>query len=124
MLGQDSVAVLKELKGCIREWLAESNGLWQNTDHVFPSTAGTPIDPSNLIWQFWQLFILAGLLPIRFQGLRDTAAALMLNNRIDVLVFSKCQGHAKPSITLEVYGHLLPSIHEEAAERLNKHKMV
>jgi integrase len=48
--------------------------------------------------------------------LRHTAASLMLNNGVDVLVASQRLGHAQPSITLDVYGHLMPSIQNEAAE--------
>ena len=32
----------------------------------------------------------------------------MLNNGIPVLIVSRRLGHAKPSITLDVYGHLIP----------------
>ena len=47
---------------------------------------------------------------------RHTAAALMLNNKVDVLVASRSLGHANPGITLNVYGHLLPGSTEEAAK--------
>ena len=40
----------------------------------------------------------------------------MLKNDVDVLVASKRLGHAKPSIALDVYRHLMPSIHAEAAD--------
>jgi hypothetical protein len=39
----------------------------------------------------------------------------MLNHGIPVLVVSKRLGHSKPSITIDVYGHLIPSRQEEAA---------
>lgn len=45
-----------------------------------------------------------------------TAASLMLNNGVDVLVASQRLGHAHPSITLDVYGHLMPSMQNEVAE--------
>ncbi len=44
----------------------------------------------------------------------------MLNNGVDVLVASKRLGHAKPSITLDVYGHLLTSVQNEVAEKMEK----
>lgn len=43
----------------------------------------------------------------------------MLNNNIGVLAASQRVGHAKPSITLDVYGHLMPAIQNEAAEVLD-----
>jgi hypothetical protein len=43
----------------------------------------------------------------------------MLNNGIPVLVVSKMLGHAKPSTTLNVYGHLTPGMQAEAAELMD-----
>ena len=83
--------------------------LWKEIDLVFPSTIGTPIDPTNILRKFRQLLKKAGLPRVRFHDLRHTSASLMLNNGVDVLVASKRLGHAKPSITLNVYGHLLYS---------------
>jgi len=44
----------------------------------------------------------------------------MLNNGVDVFVASKRLGHAKPSITLDVYGHLLTSVQYEVGEKMDK----
>jgi len=48
--------------------------------------------------------------------LGEQAASLMLNHGIPVLIVSKRLGHSKPSITIDVYGHLIPSKQEEAAQ--------
>jgi integrase len=98
---------------------AEKSGqLWKDQNFVFPSTVGTPMDPTNLLKAFRKLLRLAGLPKIRFHDLRHTAASLMLNNGVDVLIASQRLGHAKPSITLDVYGHLIPSMQSHAAEVL------
>lgn len=115
-LGVDSIEVLKKQKQRITEWKGATNGLWQDTDHLFPSSVGTPMDPTNMLRFFRTILKDAGLPKIRFHDLRHTAASLMLNNGVDVLVASKRLGHAKPSITLDVYGHLIPSIQAEAAD--------
>ncbi len=44
----------------------------------------------------------------------------MLNNGVEILAVSQRLGHANPSITLDVYGHLLPSLQSEAAEIMDK----
>ena len=118
-LGAKSVAVLQEHKARLSQEEAKHNGLWQETDFVFTSTIGTPIDPSNLIRQFRQLLKQAGLPKIRFHDLRHTAASLMLSNGVEVLAASQRLGHAKPSITLDVYGHLMPSLQDKAAEAMD-----
>jgi integrase len=43
----------------------------------------------------------------------------MLNNGIPVIVVSRRLGHAQPSITLDVYGHLIPSKQQKAAEKMD-----
>jgi len=44
----------------------------------------------------------------------------MLNNGVDVLVASQRLGHAHPSITLNVYGYLMPSMQNKAANLLDE----
>jgi len=87
---------------------------------VFPSTIGTPIDPTNILKKFRKLLKQAELPRIRFHDLRHTSASLMLNNGVDVFVASKRLGHAKPSITLDVYGHLLSSGQDEVANKIEE----
>ena len=55
-----------------------------------------------------------------FHDLRHTSASSMLNNGVDILVASRRLGHSKPSVTLDVYGHLLVTAQNEAAEKLEK----
>lgn len=52
---------------------------------------------------------------LRFHDLRHTAASLMLNNGVPPIVISRILGHAKPSITMDIYGHLLSSMQTQAA---------
>jgi integrase len=52
--------------------------------------------------------------------LRHNAASLMLNNGVPVIVVSRRLGHSQPSITLDVYGHMIPSIHREMADMMDK----
>ena len=49
-----------------------------------------------------------------------TSASLMLNNGVDVYVASKGLSHAKPSITLDVYGHLLNTAQNEVANKIEE----
>ena len=78
------------------------------------------MDPSNLLRKFRQSVNNARLKRIRFYDLRHTSASLMMNNGVDVLVASKRLGHAKPSITLDVNGHLLSSRQNEVADKIER----
>jgi integrase len=51
--------------------------------------------------------------------LRHTSASLMLNHDIPVIIVSHRLGHARASITSDVYGHLLPNMQDEAAEMID-----
>jgi len=57
---------------------------------------------------------------IRFHDLRRTAASLMLNNGVPILVASRRLGHARPSITLDIYGHLIPNKQAETAQLMDQ----
>ena len=87
---------------------------------IFPSQKGTPADRDNLRRHFKSLLSEAGLPEIRFHDLRHTAASLMLNNGVPVIVVSRRLGHAKPSITLDIYGHLIPTKQREAASLMDQ----
>lgn len=62
----------------------------------------------------------AGIIRVRFHDLRHTAASLILNNGIPVIVVSKILGHSKPSITLDICGHLYHEMQREAARLMDE----
>jgi integrase len=62
----------------------------------------------------------ARMLRVRFHDLRHTAASLMLNAGIPLIEVSRRLGHSRASITLDIYGHLIPSMHIDTAERIDE----
>jgi integrase len=58
----------------------------------------------------------AKIKPITFHGLRHTHATLLLKSGVPVHVVSARLGHAKPSITLDTYCHLLGGEDNDAAK--------
>jgi len=93
---------------------------WVEHDLVFPSLMGNPTDQRNLIRFFKRLLKRAGLPDIRFHDLRHTAATLMLLNGIPLIVVSRRLGHSKPSVTLDIYGHYIPGMQQEAASLMDE----
>ncbi len=55
---------------------------------------------------------------IRLHDLRHTAITNAIEQGEDVLLVSAFAGHAHPSTTVNVYGHLLPGRVREAARRM------
>ena len=42
------------------------------------------------------------------------------NHGIPVMIVSRRLSHARPSITLDIYGHLIPGMQEEAAQMIDE----
>jgi len=78
------------------------------------------MDPSNLRKDFYRQITGADLPKIRFHDLRHTAASLMLNNSFPPIIVSRILGHVKPSITLDLYGHLFHEVQGEVAEIMDE----
>ena len=89
---------------------------WKDNNLIFPNTVGNPLDPSNLRLDFNRIISKTNLPKIRFHDLRHTAASLMLNNDVPLIVVSRILGHSKPSTTLDIYGHLYNEMQGEAAK--------
>ena len=87
---------------------------------MFTSTIGTPVQDRMLRKQFKRLVKEAGLPEIRFHDMRHTAASLMLNHGVPLIVASRRLGHARASITLDIYGHLIPSMQQETADLMDR----
>ena len=65
------------------------------------------LDPNYVTDTFVKEVAAAGLKPITFHGLRHTHITLLLKSGVPVHVVSARAGHAKASITLDTYSHLL-----------------
>ena len=53
---------------------------------------------------------------ISFHALRHTHATLLLKEGVPIKVVSERLGHAKASITLDIYAHATKDMQEQAAE--------
>ena len=118
-LGSNALDILREHRKAQQLERQAAGVHWQDQGLVFTSSIGTPIDRSNMRLFFKALLKDAGLPDIRFHDLRHTAASLMLNNGIPLMIVSRRLGHAQPSITLDVYGHLIPAKQQEAASLMD-----
>lgn len=112
-LPQFAIDALREHR---KRMLAEGHpGPW-----VFCAPEGGPIRKSNLLQRcFKPLLRRAGLPEIRFHDLRHTAATLLLQQGVHAKVVQERLGHSQISLTLDTYSHVLPSMQEEAAAKLD-----
>ena len=101
-----------------REKLA-AGPAYQDAGYVAADPLGQPYYPEHLSNRFGTLAEDAGLRKVRFHDLRHTAASLMLAAGVPVKVVSEMLRHSSPTITLNVYQHVLPSMARDAGEALS-----
>jgi integrase len=94
-------------------------GPWEEHGLIFTATTGRPVSYPSLRTAFLRLTEDAGLPKIRFHDLRHTAATLMLKQGIHPKVVQERLGHSNIGITLNTYSHVLPSLQEDVADRLD-----
>ena len=80
---------------------------------------GHPLQVNNIGQrEFARLIKAAGVKRIKFHGMRHTVATLMLSAGVPAHVVQRRLGHSKIEMTLGVYAHALPSMQQDAAQRL------
>jgi integrase len=92
-------------------------GLGGRPDLVFTSPLGKMLHPDSVSEAFVNKVAEIEIKPITFHGLRHTHITLLLKSGVPVHVVSARAGHAKPSITLDTYCHLLGGEDNDAAKQ-------
>ncbi len=88
-------------------------------DLVFPNGSGGPINYSNMVGRhFLPALEGAGLPRIRFHDLRHTYASLLIEQGENLKYIQTQLGHSTPTVTLNVYAHLMNPTNQEAVCRL------
>lgn len=91
---------------------------WHDSDLVFTTALGTPLDSRNVTKRFQAALKRAGLPRLRFHDLRHTAASLMLAQGVSARVVMETLGHSQISLTMNTYSHVVPALQREAADRM------
>jgi integrase len=82
---------------------------------VFTDIHGQMLRP-HTVSRAWRRVVEAkGLPQVMFHALRHTHVSVLIRESVDILTISRRIGHAKPSVTLDVYGHLMGSADQAAA---------
>jgi len=118
-LPPSAVAALESLRVRQQAEKALAGSSYEDHDLVFAQANGRPLNGRNLTRrEFKRLLSMAKLPPIRFHDLRHTHATLLLGAGVPAKVVSSRLGHSQIGITLNTYSHVLPSMQEEAADKL------
>ncbi|MEM9562163.1 MAG: site-specific integrase [Actinomycetota bacterium] len=88
------------------------------SDYVFTRPAGGDYHPQSISKLLGALSTEAGLPRLTAHGLRHTCATLMLAEGVPPKVAAERLGHADPTLFMNLYSHVTPTMQREAAERL------
>ncbi len=88
---------------------------------VFSSQTGSPVrHRAFMARHFKPALVRAGLSPsVRFHDLRHTHASLLIAMGAHPKVVQDRLGHSSITVTMDIYGHLFPSLDDELARRLD-----
>jgi integrase len=92
---------------------------WEEHGLLFPTLLGTPLDPRNLLRHLKSVLEPAGLpATTGFHDLRHWCASLLIAYKVHPKAIQAILGHANIQITMDTYGHLLPSVLQEATDQM------
>ena len=100
-----TVAALRAHRAAQLQERMRAGSAWVDEDRVFAHEDGTGLDPDGVSSQWRDLCAEAGVRYIRPHDARHSHATLMLAGGVPVEVISKRLGHARISVTMDLYVH-------------------
>jgi len=114
------VQTLLEHRQGQREERIRLRPVWQDSDLIFTSQVGSPLDPSDASRDFRAFLARHELPKVRFHDLRHAAGSIMLKNGIPMYTVSRILGHSNIATTVDPYGHVEEKAFDEAAAAMGR----
>ena len=92
---------------------------WVESNYVFTSTIGTPIDDRKILKEFNALVKAAKLPKQRFHDLRHACISLLGAQEVPDKVIADIVGHSDVRLTQNVYQHVYQPARLDAAEKMD-----
>jgi integrase len=94
---------------------------WIELDLVFPNIYGTHIRCQQLLKEFRDVLVEIGLpLEMHFHDLRHSFATLLFAAGVNPKIAQEALGHSNISITLGLYGDVIPDMQEETGRVMDR----
>lgn len=93
---------------------------WQEQGLVFPNRRGGYFSRARLYSLFKRLLKEAGLQDMRFHDLRHSAATILLSMGVHPKVVQEILGHSTIGTTMNTYSHVLPSLHHDVMDDMDR----
>ncbi|MFF4480168.1 tyrosine-type recombinase/integrase [Streptomyces sp. NPDC001520] len=91
---------------------------WKDSGYAFTRPDGAPIEGSTLTRHFNTVLRQARLRRIRFHDLRHSAATLLLEQGVELIVIKELLGHPHIGVTATVYAHVRLRLQRDAINLL------
>ncbi|MDP8921702.1 MAG: site-specific integrase [Chloroflexota bacterium] len=120
------VAALRAQRARVAEMRLVAGPRWRDRDLVFPNRDGGPLAENHVLVS-WHRALKTITLPdgkpvpkIRMHDLRHTKGTLMIDEGEELLVVQRTLGHARQSITADLYVGKVPKALRRAADRFGE----
>ncbi len=111
-----TVSMLKKHRAVVLKEKLSQGEEYQDNDLVMCTPSGTPINPANVRRSLNALIQKAAVQKICFHDLSHTHATLLFAKGVNVI--SERLGHSNIKITLDTYLHVLPTMQEDAVNKI------
>lgn len=110
---------LHEHRAAQEQHRIKAGSMWRNRGLVFCNKEGEFLYPGPLMKQFHALLARAGLPPMHIHDLRHSAATVLLSKGVNPKQVQELLGHSQINMTIGKYGHVLPSMQKEIADKFD-----
>ncbi|MER7202075.1 site-specific integrase [Streptomyces sp. CB01635] len=114
-LGRHQVQRLRQ--AALRE---RAGDRWAESDYVFTTRTGRPIEPRNVYRSFTRVAGNAGLRVIRLHDARHGTATLLTAAGVAPRVVMEILGHSQIAVTMNVYTHVVQDTQREAVSHMDR----
>jgi site-specific recombinase XerD len=107
--------------------LLVAGSAWKDNNLVLTTTIGTPLEGRSVVTDFKRLLEKANkpeidakiLMSTRFHDLRHSAASLLLAQGVQLRAIMELLGHSTIALTANTYSHVMPSIMQDMADKID-----
>lgn len=117
-LDKATVAILRAHRHTMNQKRLQVGPDFTDQDLVFHHPDGSWLHPDSVSATFVRRIASLGLPALTLHGLRHTWATLALEQGVHPRVVQERLGHATIAITLGIYSHVSPTLHDEAAQAI------
>ncbi|KPU43004.1 tyrosine recombinase XerC [Oxobacter pfennigii] len=98
---------------------ADAGSSYNETDYVFTTELGNPIDASNFLRSYARILKKANIPYRKFHAIRHTYATKLFERGVPLKTVQELLGHSDISITAKIYTHVMPEEKTRAVDKLN-----